>query len=1152
MKSIIKSMKMWQKFSIVGAFVLLLFGLPFSLYLKTINAEVAFVAENRLGSESIPFAVKTILFAQKHRGLHSSVLNGAKELISARNQAGQDLSKALETLRSEMKNRPTLDADNAVAQIHSQWQSLLASRDQLSAADSFAKHTEMVKKILLLVDKIADNSGLTFSPDGASYFLMLMTTDTIVNFNENIAVTRGLGASVLAKGSLTAQERNTLIGRQSQIKTSIEKNRATMNKLLAINSSYASDGEKLRALEQKTMAALQLMSEKIIDAEKLNFSAPEYFQTITQIIDGNIELELKLINALNDRTSQLLEASNSARTKTIGACLFLLAMVAFLMFYMIRIVIRQIGHEPAVVAEFANQVSRGNLQADIQLHDRDDSSIAAALSMMVDNIRNRILESEKAAAETLRIKIALDNSATKIMIADPDRSIIYMNKSVIAMFAKTESAIKTQRPNFNAATLMHTKIEQIHPQPEQLQQLLATLNSNQQTQFKLGGRSFTFAANPVINEQGQRLGSVVEWEDITEQLAALQAEQKLASENLRIKIALDGSATNVMIADNERNIIYANRSVIDMLKNAEKDIQKSLPNFSASGLLGSNIDQFHRDPSHQRSLLSSFTATHKAQIKIGVRTFALSANPVINEQGQRLGSVVEWEDITEQLAALEAEQKLAAENLRIKIALDGSATNVMIADNERNIIYANRSVIDMLKNAEKDIQKSLPNFSASGLLGSNIDQFHRDPSHQRSLLSSFTATHNAQIKIGVRTFALSANPVINERGERLGSVVEWLDRTAEVAVENEIEKIVENAVAGNFTTRLDEQGKTGFFAKLSQGFNRLMHTSDDGLNEVLRVLAAVAQGDLTQTIQKDYQGTFGALKVASNETVNKLSQIVGDVITATDALSNASEQISSTSQALSQAASEQASSVEETSASIEQMAAGINQNAENAKITDGIAAKASKEAIEGGEAVKQTVAAMKEIASKIGIIDDIAYQTNMLALNAAIEAARAGEHGKGFAVVAAEVRKLAERSQVAAKEIGDLAGGSVRAAEHAGELIDEIVPGIGKTSDLVQEIASASQEQSAGVGQINSSMNQMNQITQQNASSSEQLAATAEEMTGQAEQLMELMGFFKIGADQANPRKANVAGSQLSKTKFNKNQKRVDNQGVSGAKFERF
>jgi methyl-accepting chemotaxis protein len=199
------------------------------------------------------------------------------------------------------------------------------------------------------------------------------------------------------------------------------------------------------------------------------------------------------------------------------------------------------------------------------------------------------------------------------------------------------------------------------------------------------------------------------------------------------------------------------------------------------------------------------------------------------------------------------------------------------------------------------------------------------------------------------------------------------------------------------------------------------------------------------------------------------------------------------------------------------MSASIAQNTENAKVTDGMASKAATEAAEGGEAVKRTVEAMKSIAGKIGIIDDIAYQTNLLALNAAIEAARAGEHGKGFAVVAAEVRKLAERSQVAAQEIGELAGGSVEMAERAGKLLDEMVPSIRKTSDLVQEITAASEEQSTGVGQVNTAMNQLNQATQQNASASEELAATAEEMSGQAEQLQQLVSFFKVEGNGASP-----------------------------------
>ncbi|TBU92505.1 methyl-accepting chemotaxis protein [Phytopseudomonas dryadis] len=284
------------------------------------------------------------------------------------------------------------------------------------------------------------------------------------------------------------------------------------------------------------------------------------------------------------------------------------------------------------------------------------------------------------------------------------------------------------------------------------------------------------------------------------------------------------------------------------------------------------------------------------------------------------------------------------------------------------------------------------------------------------------------------------------------------------------------------------------------------------LNRAVVAANGLAEGDLSVQVEADSRDETGQLLASMQHMTERLRSVMGDVRSAADSLSSASEEVSATSQSLSQAATEQAASVEETSASVEQMSASIAQNTESAQVTDGIAGKAAGDAVQGGRAVREMVQAMKQIADKIGIIDDIAYQTNLLALNAAIEAARAGDHGKGFAVVAAEVRKLAERSQVAAQEIGGVAGSSVQLAEQAGRLLDEIVPNIQKTSDLVQEITAASQEQSSGAAQINIAMSQMNQITQQNASASEELAATAEEMNAQASQLQELIGYFRLDA----------------------------------------
>ncbi len=282
------------------------------------------------------------------------------------------------------------------------------------------------------------------------------------------------------------------------------------------------------------------------------------------------------------------------------------------------------------------------------------------------------------------------------------------------------------------------------------------------------------------------------------------------------------------------------------------------------------------------------------------------------------------------------------------------------------------------------------------------------------------------------------------------------------------------------------------------------------MTEAVDVAGRMAEGDLTARIEVSSKDETGQLLSAMKAMVERLSGVISEVRASTDALSSASEEVSASAQSLSQGSSEQAASLEETTSSLEQMTSSVNQNADNAKQTEAMAVKAAKETDDGGQAVQETVAAMKQIAGKIGIVEDIAYQTNLLALNAAIEAARAGEHGKGFAVVATEVRKLAERSQVAAKEISGLAANSVQVAERAGTLLKEIVPTIKKTADLVQEITAASQEQASGINQINTAMGQLDQVTQQNSAASEELASTAEEMSSQAQNLQQVVGFFRV------------------------------------------
>ncbi|MBL4826348.1 MAG: PAS domain-containing protein, partial [Spongiibacteraceae bacterium] len=706
-------------------------------------------------------------------------------------------------------------------------------------------------------------------------------------------------------------------------------------------------------------------------------------------------------------------------------------------------------------------------------------------------------------------------------MVDRNLVITYANKATLDLLEKHEATFQIKYRGFKASAdaLIGTCIDDFHTNPSHQRKLLDDPNNLPwKTDIKIEHLSFELNVTAIRDASGEYVGNALEWQDVT----ALRLQENQA---VRLQGAIDQSGTAQVMIDRDFNITYANQATLDLMSEHEATFQKKYPGFSAraEAVIGTCIDTFHTKPAHQRKLLDNpANLPYKTDIIIEHLTFELNVTAILDAQGEYVGNALEWQDVT-------AIRLRAIEVGRLNSALEGMTTNVMMADSTGVVVYMNPSVIAMLRRRETQLRTALPSFNVDSIVGTNIDTFHKNPSHQKNLLGNpANLPYNSDIAVAGLEFNLTDIALMDENANHLGTAVQWIDTTEEKDAQRQVEKLIQAAIAGELDTRINTEEYEGFMKGLGDNINALMESIVEPITSAIEVTQALAKGDLNRNMEGEYGGEFLSLSTAVNESMNNLRGMVSEIRNGANSVFGGAKEIAQGNNDLSQRTEAQASSLEETASAMEELTTTVQQNSENATEATKKANDAMTKATSGAEIITNAVTAMeeinkssKQIADIIGVIDEIAFQTNLLALNAAVEAARAGEQGRGFAVVAAEVRNLAGRSAAAAKEIKGLINDSVEAVGKGTRLVDdtgktftELATAVREVVTMISDIDSASKEQSAGINEVSQAVSQMDEMTQQNAALVEEASASSKSMEDQAQSLLDQVGFFKMDDEE--------------------------------------